>query len=262
MNKLIAGIAMSILSGGASAAITTQEVHYQADGIRMLGYLAWDDAQQGKRPGILVVHEWWGHNAYARKRAEQLASMGYTALAVDMYGEGKVASHPDQARGFMQEALARRESSLARFQAAEQLLRQHPTVDGANIAAIGYCFGGGVALDMARRGEPLKAVASFHGMLASGAPADTTTIKTHIFVANGALDSFISTQQIDTFKQEMAARHADYTFTNYPGAKHSFTNPDADALAERFGMDIGYNPQADRQSWKDMSAFLARAFAH
>jgi len=140
------------MSNTAQAEIHSQVVNYQIGEQAFQGYLSYDDAIKGKRPGVLVVHEWWGHNAYARKRADMLAKMGYTAFALDMYGKGKLATHPDDAKKFMQATLADMNVAESRFNAARQLLQQEATVEANKIAAIGYCFGGGTVLHMARVG--------------------------------------------------------------------------------------------------------------
>lgn len=245
----------------SSAAVKGQEVEYTAEGLTMKGYLAYDDAVKGKRPGVLVVHEWWGHNAYARKRARMLAELGYTALAVDMYGDGKTAAHPDEASAFANEVSKNLPAAKARFLAALELLQQHATVDAERIGAIGYCFGGGVVLAMARMGVDLKGVVSFHGSLATQEPAKPGEVKARILVCNGAADPFITQEVIEQFKKEMKEAKAEYAFKNYPGAVHSFTNPDADSLGKKFGLPLAYNRKADRESWDDMKAFFKKCFS-
>src|SRR5574340_404539 len=164
---LAAAAAAVALATAAQAEVKTQEVEYSQDGTTLQGFLAWDDAAQGKRPGVLVIHEWWGQNQHARDAATRLAQAGYVAFALDMYGKGKVTTHPEEAKGFAVEASKDPEVKKARFDAALALLKAQPQVNGDRIGAIGYCFGGGVALDMARAGEPLRAVATFHGALRS-----------------------------------------------------------------------------------------------
>lgn len=241
--------------------MTGKEVEYTAGETRLKGYLAWDDARKGKLPGVLVVHEWWGHNDYARMRARMLADLGYIALAVDMYGNGVQAQHPDEAGMFAAMINKNRELGLARFNAAAAFLKSQPATDGSRLAAIGYCFGGGVVLNMARSGADLRGVASFHGSLASDVPAEPGAVRAKIFVANGAADSFIPPEQIATFMSEMAKAGADLRFHNFPGAKHSFTNPAADDFAKRFNMPIAYHAEADRRSWEELKTFLAEIFA-
>ena len=174
-----------------------------ANGTTLKGYIAYDDAVKGKRPGILVIHEWWGHNEYARKRARMLAEQGYTALALDMYGNGKQAHHPDDAQKFSSEVSKNAKLAKARFDAALSLLKQEPTVDAGNIAAVGYCFGGSVALNMARIGEPLKAVVSFHGGLGTDHPAEAGKVKARIASFTGEDDPFIPAKQVAAFREEM-----------------------------------------------------------
>lgn len=241
------------------AAVIGEEVSYQAGDTTMQGYLVRDDAIQGKRPGILVVHEWWGHNAYARHRAEMLAGLGYTALAVDMYGEGQTAAHPDDAGKFSGTVRKNLPLMKARFDAARHFLNEQPSVDPKKNAAIGYCFGGSVVLEMARMGEDLDGVVSFHGSLGGLGPV-SDTVKTKILVANGADDPFVTQEQIDTFKHDMDAAGADYRFINYPGAKHSFTNPDADRYGKEFGLPLAYNADADAASWQAMQDFFKTLF--
>ena len=250
------------LSGLASAnpKIKEKVVEYSAPGIVMKGYLAYDENIKGKRPGVMVVHEWWGLNDYARKRARMLAELGYTALAVDMYGEGKEAMNPDDATKLSSGVMKNFDGAIARFTAALDYLKQQPTVDPDNIAAIGYCFGGGIVLNMARQGIGLKGVASFHGSLTPVKPAGPGTIKAKILVMNGAADNFITPEQIEAFKEEMKAAHADYQFISYPGALHAFTNPDADMYAKKFDLHIGYNADADRKSWEELKKFLHNIF--
>lgn len=236
--------------------IEGKEVNYRAAGVLMKGYLAYDKNIAGKRPGVLVVHEWWGLNEYARKRARMLAEMGYTALAVDMYGEGKQAMHPDDAGKFSSELMKDFAVAKARFMAALEFLKGRDTVDPHRIAAIGYCFGGGVVLNMARQGVELKGVASFHGSLASVKPAQPGAVKAGILVLHGADDKFITPEQIEAFKNEMKNAGADFQFIAYPGAIHSFTNPDADEYAKKFNLPLGYNAEADKKSWEELRKFL------
>ncbi len=207
------------------------------------GFIAYDDAQKGKRPGVLVVHEWWGHNDYARERARQLAKLGYVALAVDMYGDGKQANHPDDAQKFSSEIAQNMALGKARFIAAMAALKNINATDEDKIAAIGYCFGGAVVLQMAREGIDLDGVVSFHGSLGTPNPAQPGTVK--------AITGFID---------EMNNAGADYQFEIYGGAKHSFTNPGANKVGVKFGLPLEYNKQADAASWSEMQRFFDRIF--
>ncbi len=244
----------------AFGAIIGEPVMYKAGDFAMQGYLSYDDGISEKRPGILVVHEWWGHNEYARARARKLAELGYTALAVDMYGDGKQADHPSDAGKFAAAIRQNMEAATERFEAALQLLQKHPTVDPEHIAAIGYCFGGGLVLQMARRGLDLDGVVSFHGSLATDNPAVPGVIKARILVCDGADDKMVTPEQIQSFLREMKRAGVDYKFISYPGAKHSFTNPGADIYAEKFNIPVAYNAEADKRSWQDMQDFLQETF--
>lgn len=265
MNKMIklTALVISVVACMATtvrAEIRSEVINYQIAGQAFQGYLSYDDSISGKRPGVLVVHEWWGHNAYARKRADMLAKMGYTAFALDMYGTGKLAEHPDDAQKFMQATLADMNVAEARFNAAMGLLRQQPAVASNKIAAIGYCFGGGTVLHMARVGADLAGVVSFHGSLGTKVPAQPGKIKAKILVLNGADDPFVTPEQIVAFKQEMKSAGAELEFINYPAVKHSFTNPEADDFGKRFDMPLVYNAEADKNSWQRMRVFLEQVF--
>lgn len=261
MKNVLATIALLLAATSLShAAVQGREVTYSANGTTLKGYVAWDDAIKGKRPGILVVHEWWGHNEYARKRARMLAEHGYTALALDMYGDGKQAHHPNDAQKFYSEVMNNAALAKARFDAAFELLKKENSVDAANIAAIGYCFGGSVALNMARIGEPLKAVLSFHGGLGTDRPAEPGKVQARIASFTGEDDPMIPATQVAAFRQEMDKAGVNYKAVTYPGAKHAFTNPEADKYGKEFNMPLAYNAAADKASWDEGLAFLADAF--
>lgn len=240
--------------------LVSKEVSYNADSITMKGYLAYDDALEGRRPGVIVVHEWWGLNDHARNSATKLAEQGYVALAVDMYGDGQVAEHPNDAGAFAGAVNKDFDGARDRFDAAVELLKSDDRCSENDIAAIGYCFGGGIVLNMARQGADLDAVASFHGSLNPIEPATEGSVEAKVLVMNGADDSFVSQEAIDAFKKEMETANVDYEFINYPGAVHGFTNPSADEAAEEFGMNVGYNREADEQSWARLLQFLSQTF--
>lgn len=241
--------------------LVEQEIEYSAEGTVMKGFLVYDGDIEGRRPGVLVVHEWWGHNDYARERARMLAESGYTALAVDMYGDGKQANHPDDAGKFAMEIFNNIETAQARFMAAYELLRQHETTAPDKIAAIGYCFGGGVVLHMARIGTDLKATASFHGGIQAIIPAEKNKVTAYLLVFNGADDPFVTEEQINAFKEEMDSAGVQYEFINYDGAKHSFTNPAADSVGKKFNLPLEYNEKADQESWEKMKSVFERLLA-
>ncbi|MGH7930441.1 MAG: dienelactone hydrolase family protein [Candidatus Binatia bacterium] len=245
----------------AAPDLHTEEVIYSANLKDLHGYLAYDPAIEGKRPGVLVVHEWWGLNEYVRQRSRQLAELGYVALAVDMYGEGKVAKTPEEATRLSQGVNEMLPGTFgARFFSALNFLRSQPNVNPERIAAIGYCFGGGIALEMARGGLNLEGVVSFHGSLPTENPPPKGGVPAAVLVLHGESDRFVSEEQLANFKRQMEAANADFRIITYPGAEHGFTNPEADKYAEKFNLDIAYSEKADKQSWQDMKAFLERIF--
>jgi dienelactone hydrolase len=245
----------------AGAEVQGKEISYKASGATLKGYIAYDDAVKGKRPGILVVHEWWGHNQHARDRAKMLASLGYTALALDMYGDGKVADHPDKAGEFVNEAFKDWEGSKAKFNEAKKVLQAHETVDPEKIGAIGFCFGGGVSLRLAREGADLAGVVAFHSALPLEPPVAKNQVKASVLVINGGEDSFLKPESVGSFVQEMVAANADFTYLSLPGVKHGFTNPQADEFQKKFNMGaLAYDKQADQRAWSAMQVFFKRVF--
>src|SRR5574340_610946 len=250
MNKIMMLVALFCLAApAAQAAVQGKEVSYRANGTTLKGYLAWDAAVRGRRPAVLVVHEWWGHNAYARRRADMLAGLGYTALAVDMYGDGRQANHPDEAGKFATEVSKNMPLAKTRFEAGMQLLRKQKTVDAGRMAAIGYCFGGAVVLNMARMGVDLKGVASFHGSLGTGDPAQPGKVKARIISFTGEDDPMIPADTVAAFRKEMQGAGADFKVITYPGVKHSFTNPDADELGRRDRKSTRLNSSHQKTSY-------------
>jgi len=256
----LASLAVTLLlaaSPPAGAELQTKEVGYKQGKTELSGFFAWDAQAKGKRPGVIVVHEWWGHNPHARNQAIRLAKAGYVGFALDMYGKGKVTTHPPDAQAFMAEATQDPQVVKARFLAALDVLRNDPHVDPERIAAIGYCFGGGVVLAMARQGMDLDAVVSFHGSIGTQQPAAPGAVKARLLVLNGADDGMVTAEQIEAFKKEMTAAGAKYEFVNLAHAKHSFTNPDADKV----GMPaLAYNEGADKASWDAMLKLFAEVF--
>ena len=243
------------------ANVYTEEISYQVGDTNLNGYLTYDSSTDNKRPGILVVHEWWGHNEYARKRAEMLAELGYVAFAVDMYGDGKLAQHPDDAGKFMKQVTANMPLAEKRLSAALEVLNQQAVTDISKTAAIGYCFGGAMVLHLARIGTDIDGVVSFHGSLGTQTPAIKDAVKARVLVLHGEEDSFIPPEQVDAFKEEMQNAGAKYEFIGYPNVKHSFTNPQADEFSEKFNLSaLEYNQHADEDSWKRMQAFFEQIF--
>ncbi len=254
----LTAVALFVVSAmPASAEVKTREIEYQQDGTTLQGFVAWDDAAKSKRPGVLVVHEWWGHNAHARHQAERLAKAGYVGFALDMYGKGKLATHPGDAQAFMAEATKDPAVTAARFQSALDQLKQDPHVNPEKIGAIGYCFGGAIVLNMARAGLDLDAVASFHGALGTENPAEQGKVRARVLVMTGLADSFVPADQVAALDAEMKAAGANYQIIRYPGARHGFTNPDAAS----YGMEqLAYNASADKQSWAATLKMLKQAF--
>jgi dienelactone hydrolase len=255
---LFALVALAVAA--ARADVVGKPVEYKADSVTLRGYIAFDDKAKGKHPGILVVHEWWGNNEYTRKRAEMLAKLGYVALAVDMYGNGKQANQPDEAGKLSGEVMKNLPVMRARFLAALDLLKKNDLVDPEHIAAIGYCFGGGVVLAMARDGVDLKGVVSFHGSLGTSTPAEKGKVKTKILACTGAADPFVPPDVVKKFKDEMTAAGADFKVISYEGAKHSFTNPASTEAGKKFNLPLEYNQKADKESWAEMEMFFKTLF--
>ena len=240
--------------------ILTNHIEYAVGDASHQGYLAYDDEITEARPGVVIVHEWWGLNDYIARRAHMLAELGYVALAIDMYGGGQIADNPGKAGELMNGVLNDMESGSAALRAGYGLLLDQPGVDRERTAAIGYCFGGAMVLHMARLGLPLSAVASFHGALGSFHTAEPGSIKPKILVCHGAADSMVSMDELEGFKREMETAQADYEVLLLDGAKHGFSNPQADVNAEKYGIDLGYNQQADEKSWAAMQALFGRVF--
>jgi dienelactone hydrolase len=233
--------------------VKTRELEYRAGETVLHGFVAWDDAAPGKRPGVLVIHEWWGLNEHARNQARRLARAGYVGFALDMYGEGKHATDAAGAQALVQAAMKDPAEMVARFQAALDQLKQDPHVDPERVAVLGYCFGGTVALVMAQSGVDLDAVVTFHGGLANARPPEPKPVQARILILTGADDPFVPGEQVTTFVDQLKAAGASIDVVSYPGARHSFTNPDAGAR----GMEqLAYNAEADRRSWQAMLALL------
>ncbi len=257
MNRLLFAALFFAISS-LQAGIITREVTYPAGSVTARGFLAAPEGK-GKHPGVLVVHEWWGLNDYARERAKKLAALGYVALAVDMYGEGKVAGHPKDAGAFAGGVMRDLPEARKRFQDALAFLANQPEVEANQLAAIGYCFGGGVVLQMACDNVTgLKAVASFHGSLGAEIPPNTKPTA-RMLVCHGADDTFVKPEVIQSFQDRMKVAGVDLKFVSYPDALHGFTNPDATAKAKEFGLNIGYDAKADEASWKELEGFLKKS---
>ncbi|HSS29158.1 MAG TPA: dienelactone hydrolase family protein [Usitatibacter sp.] len=249
---LAAAACAALLSLPAAAAVQTKEISYEQGGKTMKGYLAWDDAHKGARPGVLVVHEWWGLNDYTKMRTRQLAEMGYVAFAADMFGDGATTRDPKQAQAWYSSVADAQGLMAARSKAGLDILRQQKGVDTKHLAAIGFCFGGTTVLRLAYSGEPLDAVVSFHGGLVAPSDAEAKAMKTHLLVLHGNEDHFIKPETIESLKKTLDANNVDWYMVTYAHAVHAFTNPDADSFKIP---GIGYNKEAATRSWDEMQRF-------
>jgi dienelactone hydrolase len=239
--------------------VVGEEISYSSGELTMNGYIAYDENMQGERPGILVVHEWWGHDEHARNSAEKLAELGYVALAVDMYGNGRMADHPEDAMQFSGEVMGNFDEAQMRFQAAIETLQNHNMVNTDQIGAIGYCFGGSVILAMTHAGVDLDGVVAFHaGLQLPVMPEEQ--VDTEILILNGADDPMVSNEDIENLTSMYDNLGISYNFVNYEGATHAYTNPAADSLGQEFDLPLAYDAEADEQSWDRMRTFFDDLF--
>ncbi len=244
-----------LMSSAAQAAVQTKTIKYKHGNQDCIGFLAWDDAKEGKRPGVLVVHEWWGLNDYAKDRAKKLAELGYVAFCADIYGDGKVVDHPKDAGEMAGKTRMNVDDWRKRAQEALATLKAQPQCDGDKLAAIGYCFGGSTCLQLAYTGADLKAVATFHAALPTPTADDAKQIKPEIVVCHGAEDKFIPDKAISDFRGALDGAKVKYEFIAYPGAVHSFTVPDAD---KHNVPGLKYQKEADEASWKKMQELFEK----
>lgn len=236
--------------------VKEEAVSYTSGGTTMNSYVAYDGARTGPRPIVLVLPEWWGLTDYPKMRARMLAEMGYLAMAVDMYGNGKIANTPDEAQKAASAFYNDPQMAKQRIDAAMQKAYSMPQADTSKKGVIGYCFGGSMALNYGKMGAPLMGVVSFHGGLEGVPPQKSATAA--FLICHGGADDFVPQQQVQTFKNNMDSAGLNYTFKVYEGATHAFTNPQATAKGNEFNMPIRYNPAADTASWNDMQAFFNR----
>jgi dienelactone hydrolase len=254
-------VVMTVLTVGVSAAsaeIRTKVVEYSQGKTALEGYLAWDDAVKGPRPGVLVVHEWTGLGKYVESRAEQLAKLGYVAFCADIYGKGVRPSTPEAAGKTSTIYKNDRALTRERVEAGLAQLRANPLVDQQRIAAIGYCFGGMAALELARSGADIAGVVVFHGDLSNPTPADDANIKCKVLALQGGDDPFVTQRDVESFENHMRAAGVNWQVNQYGGAVHSYTNPDSGNDKSK---GVAYNAQADRRSWQAMKDFFAEIFA-
>lgn len=258
MKKIVFLIMLGFLLPTASQAeIQSQTIAYEHEGAKLKGELYWDDVITGKRPGIMVIHEWWGLNDYAKKRARKLAEAGYVAFAADMYGDDKVTTHAADAKDWMSQITANTETWQQRALLGLTQLKSHGLVDADKLAAIGYCFGGATVMQMAYSGVDLKGVGSFHGSLPPAPQSSKGKIKAKILVAHGAQDQFVSADNVLAFSQSLTSAGADWEIDVYGAAGHSFTNP---AAADYKMAQLKYDAEADQRSWARLISFFGRIF--
>jgi dienelactone hydrolase len=248
--------ALFALALPAYAAVKEEPVTYKAGDTVMKGFVVYDDAVKGKRPGIVLVHEWWGITDHIRNEARRLAAQGYTALVADMYGDARTADNPKDAGMLAGSVMKNPDVMRARFNAARAALARHASVDARRIGAAGYCFGGTVAHNMVRAGANLAGIVMYHAGLSTNTPAPKS-VKAKVLVLNGADDPLVKPEQIEGFKKDMAAAKADYKFVNYPGAVHAFTNPAATEAGKKFNMPVAYNAEVDKQAKAEADRFFA-----
>ncbi len=239
------------------AKVITKTVDYEQGGVKLKGWLAYDDSTTAKRPGVLLVHEWWGLTDFVKGRAEELARLGYVAFAADMYGAGVSTEDPKKAGELSGQFYGKPLMAERARAGLDQLLATGLVAEGKT-AAIGFCFGGAVSQALAYSGAPVTAVVSFHGSLIP-APAGASN-KAHILMLHGAADTFISADQIAAFQKSMKDGNFDWQWVSYPGAVHAFTNPGATALGKKYGMNIAYNEAAATASWARMQEFFQTLF--
>lgn len=236
--------------------ITTREIEYTApDGQRLVGYFA-AAAIDMPTAGVIVAPEWWGRNEYTEQRARELAEHGFAALAIDMYGDKKVTTTSAQAYEWMMQTFEHVDTVVDRAQAGLNTLANQPEVNAEKLAAIGFCYGGKVVLDLARSGANLKAVTTFHANLSPKAPAEKGKLKAEILVLHGELDSMVTLDDVASFREEMHAAEVNHEVIIFEDAKHGFSNPQADERAKANNVDLGYNAEAERQGLEAMYELL------
>ncbi|MDZ4751715.1 MAG: dienelactone hydrolase family protein [Flavobacteriales bacterium] len=234
-----------------------ESITYSSDGQSFTAYYAKPIKITPKTKTILIVHEWWGLNDYPKTRALQIAQEGNIGFCIDMYGTGKIVDNPTDAQILAGPFYQDPQLAYNRFMAGYNEALKIEGVDPSKVAAIGYCFGGSIALNAAKKGAPVDAVVSFHGELV-GIPVDKTKLTASVLVCNGAADSFVPEADVVEIKKQMSDNGEDFTFINYADATHAFTNPKSTEVGKKYGIPIGYNAAADAKSWKDFKKFLKK----
>src|SRR6185437_1035371 len=255
---MVGALCAVVMVGSASAAIREEPVTYMDGETIMKGFVVYDDATQARRPGIVMVHEWWGITRHIHNEARNFAKQGYTVLISDMFGDAKTADNPKDAVALTSSVMKNPTVMESRFNAARDELAKQPSVNPQRIGAGGYCFGGAVVLNMARSGDDLKAVAGFHASLGLNTPAPAPgTVKAKVLILNGADDPFVKKEQYEALKKDFDAAKADYRIVTYPGAVHAFTNPEATELGKKFNLPLKYDAKADQESKAEAAKLFA-----
>ncbi|HZP35806.1 MAG TPA: dienelactone hydrolase family protein [Methylomirabilota bacterium] len=263
MKRLLIGTVLAlVIATPALGEIKEEPVTYRDGETTMKGAVVYDTAVSGKRPGLILVHEWWGITKHMHSEARRFAQQGYTVFIADMYGDAKTADNPKDAGALSGSVMKNPKTMEARFNAAREQLARQATVDPTRIGAVGYCFGGAVVLNMARAGADLSGVAGFHASLGLNTPAPAPgTVKAKILVLNGADDPFVKKEQYATFKSDLDAAKADYEVIEYPGAVHAFTNPEATELGKKFNLPLRYDAKVNEEAKAEAKAEASKFFA-
>jgi dienelactone hydrolase len=255
---MAAALCAFVIAANAHAAIKDEPVTYQDGVTTMKGFVVYDDAIQGKRPGIVMVHEWWGITKHIHSEAQKFAQQGYTVFIADMYGDAKTADNPNDANALSGSVMKDPKVMEGRFNAAQTQLTRHASVDPTRVGGVGYCFGGAVVLNMARAGADLVAVAGFHASLGLNTPAPAPgTVKAKILVLNGADDPFVKREEYEVLRKDLDAAKVDYRVVEYPGAVHAFTNPEATELGQKFNLPLRYDAKVDGEAKAEALKFFA-----
>ena len=258
MRTWFAALLTFAVAGMAHAAIKEEALTYKDGEATMKGFVVYDDAKKGKRPGIILVHEWWGITKHMHNEARRFAREGYTVLIADMFGDAKTADNPKDAGALSGSVMKSPEVMKSRFNAARAALAEQPTVDPSRIGAAGYCFGGAVVLNMARAGADLGAVAGFHASLGLNTPAPAPgAVKAKVLVLNGADDPFVKREQYQALEKDFDKAKADYRVIQYPGAVHAFTNPEATELGKKFNLPLRYDAKANKAAKAEADKLFA-----
>ena len=256
MKKILLALLAATFAISAEAKLVTKTVEYKQGDTTLEGYLAYDDSFPGKRPGVLIVHQWMGLTDYEENRAVMLAKLGYVAFCADIYGKGIRPQNYKEAGAEATKNKSDRALLRLRVNAGLDELKKSDAVDPQHVAAIGYCFGGTTVIELARSGADLNGIVSFHGGLDSPTPADGKNIKCKVLVCHGADDPFEKAEDLAAFEKEMRDANVDWRLIKYGGAVHSFTQPMADGSLP----GAKYNERADKRSWADMKNFLGEVF--